>query len=29
MWSQSRGWQYTAETMIALGFERLKTRWGE
>jgi hypothetical protein len=29
MWSQSRGWRYTAETMIALGFERLKTRWGE
>jgi aminoglycoside phosphotransferase (APT) family kinase protein len=29
MWSQSRGWQYTAETMIALGFERLKTRWNE
>jgi hypothetical protein len=29
MWGQSRGWQYTAETLVALGFERLKTRWGE
>lgn len=29
MWGQSKGWQYTAETLVALGFERLKTRWGE
>jgi aminoglycoside phosphotransferase (APT) family kinase protein len=29
LWSQSRDWQYTAETLVALGFERLKTRWGE
>ncbi len=29
MWGRSRNWQYTAETLIALAFERLKTRWGE
>jgi aminoglycoside phosphotransferase (APT) family kinase protein len=29
LWSQPRNWQYTAETLIALAFERLKTRWGE
>jgi thiamine kinase-like enzyme len=29
MWGQSKGWQYTAETLVALAFERLKTRWGE
>lgn len=28
-WSQSRGWEYTARTMIALAHERLKTPWGE
>lgn len=29
IWSQPTNWQYTAETLIALAFERLKTRWGE
>ena len=29
MWSQPRNWQYTAETLIALAYERLKARWGE
>lgn len=29
LWSQPRNWQYTSETLIALAFERLKTRWGE
>jgi Ser/Thr protein kinase RdoA (MazF antagonist) len=29
MWSQGRNWQYTAETLIALAYERLKTPWGE
>lgn len=29
MWSQPRNWQYTAETLIALAYERLKTPWGE
>jgi aminoglycoside phosphotransferase (APT) family kinase protein len=29
MWSQPRGWEYTAETLLALSYERLKTRWGE
>jgi aminoglycoside phosphotransferase (APT) family kinase protein len=28
-WAQSRNWEYTARTMIALAYERLKTRWGE
>ena len=28
-WAQSRSWEYTARTMIALAYERLKTRWGE
>jgi aminoglycoside phosphotransferase (APT) family kinase protein len=28
-WSQSRNWDYTAQTLIALAYERLKTRWGE
>jgi len=28
-WSQSRNWEYTARTLIALAYERLKTRWGE
>src|SRR5256886_17088562 len=28
-WSQSRNWEYTAQTLIALAYERLKTRWGE
>jgi aminoglycoside phosphotransferase (APT) family kinase protein len=28
-WSQSKGWEYTAQTLIALAYERLKTRWGE
>lgn len=29
MWSQTRNWDYTAQTLIALAYERLKTRWGE
>lgn len=29
MWSQPRNWSYTAETLVALAYERLKTRWGE
>jgi Ser/Thr protein kinase RdoA (MazF antagonist) len=29
LWSQPRNWQYTSETLIALAYERLKTRWGE
>ncbi len=29
MWSQSGDWQYAAETLVALAFERLKTPWGE
>jgi aminoglycoside phosphotransferase (APT) family kinase protein len=29
IWSRPTNWQYTAETLIALAFERLKTRWGE
>jgi aminoglycoside phosphotransferase (APT) family kinase protein len=29
LWSRPRNWEYTAETLIALAFERLKTRWGE
>jgi aminoglycoside phosphotransferase (APT) family kinase protein len=28
-WSQTKGWEYMAETLIALGFERLKTPWGQ
>ena len=28
-WSQARNWEHTAETLVALGFERLKTRWRE
>jgi len=28
-WSQSRNWEYTAQTLIALAYERLKTRWGD
>jgi hypothetical protein len=28
-WAQGRNWEYTAETMIALAYERLKTPWGE
>ena len=28
-WSQSRNWDYTAQTLIALAYERLKTPWGE
>lgn len=28
-WSQMKGWEYMAETLVALGFERLKTRWGD
>lgn len=28
-WTQGRNWDYTAETLIALSYERLKTRWGE
>ncbi len=29
VWAQSGDWQYAAETLIALAFERLKTPWGE
>jgi aminoglycoside phosphotransferase (APT) family kinase protein len=29
MWSQTRNWDYTAQTLISLAYERLKTRWGE
>jgi hypothetical protein len=29
IWSRPRNWQYTAETLVALGFERLKTPWGD
>ena len=28
VWAQSGDWQYAAETLIALAFERLKTPWG-
>jgi aminoglycoside phosphotransferase (APT) family kinase protein len=28
-WTQGRNWEYTAQTLIALSYERLKTRWGE
>jgi len=28
-WSQTTNWEYTAETLVALAYERLKTRWGE
>src|SRR2546421_9158777 len=28
-WAQSRNYQYMAETLIALGYEQLKTRWDE
>jgi Ser/Thr protein kinase RdoA (MazF antagonist) len=28
-WSQTANWAYTAETLVALAYERLKTRWGE
>ena len=28
-WSQGRNFQYMAETLTALGFEQLKTPWGE
>jgi aminoglycoside phosphotransferase (APT) family kinase protein len=27
--SQPSNWEHTADTLLALGFERLKTRWGE
>jgi Ser/Thr protein kinase RdoA (MazF antagonist) len=29
VWSQPRNWEYTAETLVALAYERLKTPWGE
>jgi Phosphotransferase enzyme family len=29
IWSQPTNWRYTAETLIALAYERLKTPWGE
>ena len=29
MWAQSSNYQYMAETLTALGYEQLKTRWGE
>jgi hypothetical protein len=28
-WAQSRNWEYMAQTLIALSYERLKGRWGE
>jgi aminoglycoside phosphotransferase (APT) family kinase protein len=28
-WSQTRNWEYTAQTLVALAYERLKARWGE
>jgi aminoglycoside phosphotransferase (APT) family kinase protein len=28
-WSQTTNWEYTAETLVALAYERLKTRWGD
>lgn len=28
-WSQPRNWEHTAETLVAIAFERLKTPWGE
>jgi aminoglycoside phosphotransferase (APT) family kinase protein len=28
-WAQSRNWDYTAQTLIALAYERLKSRWDE
>ena len=28
-WTQGRNWDYTAQTLISLSYERLKTRWGE
>jgi aminoglycoside phosphotransferase (APT) family kinase protein len=28
-WGQPRNWEYIAETMVALAYERLKTPWGE
>src|SRR5579864_8193973 len=28
-WTQGRNWEYTAETLIALSYEKLKSRWGE
>jgi len=28
-WSQAHNYQYMAETLTALGYEQLKTRWGE
>ena len=28
-WNQGRNWEYTAQTLIALSYEKLKTRWGE
>jgi phosphotransferase family enzyme len=29
LWAQRPNWEYTAETLIALAYERLKTPWGE
>ncbi len=29
MWSQPKNWEYTAETLVAMSYERLKTPWGE
>lgn len=29
MWGRPRNWEYMARTLIALAYERLKTRWGE
>jgi aminoglycoside phosphotransferase (APT) family kinase protein len=29
MWAQMRNWEYTGQTLIALAYERMKTRWGE
>ncbi|TMD42768.1 MAG: hypothetical protein E6I88_03610 [Chloroflexi bacterium] len=29
LWGRSRNWEYMAQTLIALAYERLKTPWGE
>lgn len=29
MWSQPRNWEYIAQTLVALSYERLKSPWGE
>lgn len=29
MWSHHSNWEYTSQTLVALAYEKLKTRWGE